>query len=133
MLKLAAERDELRVVADQVGAPTGADLLADVTAHALRTVFAEPALAGTYHCTAAGETSWHGYARHVVERARAWGLPVKVEPQAIRPVPTAEYPTPARRPLNSRLDTTRLRAAFGLNLPQWEAGVDRMLAEVLGR
>lgn len=133
MLRLAAERDELKVIADQVGAPTGAELLADVTAHALRALAADPALAGSYHCAAAGETSWHGYACHVIEWARANGHPVKVAPGAIRAIPTADYPTPATRPLNSRLDTSRLQRAFGLRMPPWQPGVERMLAEVLDR
>jgi dTDP-4-dehydrorhamnose reductase len=133
MLRLAAERERLEVICDQVGAPTGAELLADVSAHAARRVLAEPALAGTYHCVAAGHTDWHGYACHVIEWARAHGQPVKVAPQAIVAVPTSAYPTPARRPLNSRLDTRRLLAAFGLTLPPWQAGVERMLAEVLLR
>lgn len=130
MLKLAAERDELKVIADQIGAPTGADLLADVTAHAVHTLRQRPELAGTYHCVASGETSWHGYARHVIEWARAHGRPVKVAPEAVRPIPTADYPTPARRPLNSRLETFKLRHAFGLHLPPWQQGVERMLAEI---
>jgi dTDP-4-dehydrorhamnose reductase len=130
MLKLAAERDALKVIADQIGAPTGADLLADVTAHAVHTLRQRPELAGTYHCVAAGETSWHGYARHVIEWARAHGGPVKVAPEAIQPIPTADYPTPARRPLNSRLNTFKLRHAFGLHLPPWQQGVERMLAEI---
>ncbi|MDP3084438.1 MAG: dTDP-4-dehydrorhamnose reductase [Rubrivivax sp.] len=133
MLKLAAERDLLKVIDDQIGAPTGADLLADVTAHALRRVRAEPALAGTYHCVAGGQTSWHGYARLVIERARALGQPVKVAAAAILPIPTSDYPTPAQRPLNSRLATGRLQAAFGLQLPPWQDGVERLLTEVLGR
>jgi len=131
MLKLAAERDKLRVVADQIGAPTGADLLADVTAHALRQAVADPALAGTYHCVAGGETSWHGYARLVVEHARAAGHALRITPEAIEPVPTSDYPTPARRPLNSRLDTSALRERFGLHLPPWQDGVRRMLDEML--
>ncbi len=133
MLTLAAERDALAVIDDQHGAPTGADLLADVSAHALRRAIAEPALAGTYHCAAAGETTWHGYARTVIERARAAGRPVKVAPDAVRAVPTSGYPTPAARPLNSRLDCARLRQAFGLHLPPWQAGVERMLVELLGQ
>ncbi len=132
MLRLAAEREVLKVIDDQVGAPTGAELLADVTGHALRALQRQPELAGTYHCVAAGETSWFDYARFVVEWARARGHPVKVAPDAIRPIATSDYPTPARRPLNSRLDTTKLRTAFGLHLPPWQAGVERMLAEVLG-
>ena len=131
MLKLAAERDQLKVISDQIGAPTGADLLADVTAHAVRALQTQPQLAGTYHCVAAGETSWHGYAQHVIEWARAHGHPVKVSPDAIVPLPTSEYPTPARRPMNSRLATNKLQTAFGIQLPHWQAGVDRMLAEVL--
>jgi dTDP-4-dehydrorhamnose reductase len=133
MLKLAAERERLTVIDDQIGAPTGADLLADITAHVLRAVQQQPQLGGTYHAVAAGETSWHGYARHVIEWARAHGHAVKVAPDAIEPVPTTSFPTPAQRPLNSRLATDRLRAAFGLTLPHWQTGVDRMLAEVLGR
>ena len=131
MLRLAAERDELRVIDDQIGAPTGADLLADVTAHALRMVQQQPGLGGLYHLVAGGETSWHGYARHVIEWARHHGHAVRVPADQVLPIATREYPTPATRPLNSRLDTTRLQAAFGLRLPHWQAGVDRMLAEVL--
>ena len=133
MLRLAAERDTLNVIDDQVGAPTGADLLADVSAQALRTLQAQPDRAGTYHCVAAGQTSWHGYARFVIDWARAHGHPLKVGPDAVRPTPTSSYPTPAQRPLNSRLDTTRLRDAFGLHLPHWQPGVERMLREVLER
>ncbi len=133
MLKLAAEREALDIIDDQIGAPTGADLLADVTVQVLRRAIEQPTLAGLYHCVAAGETSWHGYASHVIEWARATGLPVKVAPGAVRPIPTRAYPTPARRPLNSRLSTAKLRNAFGLHLPQWQAGVDRMLAEISGR
>jgi len=133
MLRLAAERETLSVISDQVGAPTGADLLADVTAHALLRLRLQPALAGTYHCVAGGQTSWHGYAHHVIEWARAHGQALKVAPDAVHAVPTSAYPTPAQRPLNSRLSTTRLQAAFGLHLPQWQAGVERMLAEILLR
>jgi dTDP-4-dehydrorhamnose reductase len=133
MLRLAAERETLTVIDDQVGAPTGADLLADVSAHALRQALREPALAGTYHAVAGGETSWCGYARHVLAFAQQAGMPLKAGPDAVRAIPTSQYPTPARRPLNSRLDTTRLRRAFGLQLPDWRIGVDRMLTEVLQR
>lgn len=130
MLKLAAEREALSVIDDQVGAPTGADLLADVTAHALRAVLRQPQLEGTYHVAAAGQTSWHGYARFVIEWARQHGLPVKVAADAIQAVPTSAYPTPARRPLNSRLATQKFRRTFELSLPHWQAGVERMLNEV---
>jgi dTDP-4-dehydrorhamnose reductase len=133
MLRLAAERDTLNVIDDQVGAPTGAELLADITAHALLRVRATPTLAGTYHCVAGGETSWHGYARFVVEAARAAGRPVKVHADAIRPIPTSAYPTPALRPLNSRLSTRKLQQAFGLVPPPWQRGVERVLAEWFDR
>jgi dTDP-4-dehydrorhamnose reductase len=133
MLRLAAERDRLQVVHDQVGAPTGADLLADLSAHALRRLLDEPALGGTYHAVAAGETSWHGYARFVIERARALGHSLKVSPEAIDPVPSSAFPTPAPRPHNSRLDTRKLQSAFGLHLPAWQSGVERLLHELTGR
>jgi dTDP-4-dehydrorhamnose reductase len=131
MLRLAQERSELSVVDDQIGAPTGAELLADVTAHAIRAASATPALAGTYHLVAGGETSWHGYASHVIEFARAAGLPIKVAGAAIAAVPSTAFPLPATRPKNSRMDTTRLRHAFDLTLPPWQEGVDRMLRELL--
>jgi dTDP-4-dehydrorhamnose reductase len=132
MLRLAGERDRLTVIDDQVGAPTGADLLADVSVHALRAGLGDAKLAGTYHAVAAGETSWHGYARFVIEWARARGHAIKVAPEAIEPVPTTSFPTPAKRPLNSRLSCDKLNQAFGLRMPPWQAGVERMLAEVLG-
>ena len=133
MLKLAAERDTLHVIDDQVGAPTGAELLADVTAHTLRQAIATPALGGLYHCVAGGQTSWFEYARFVIEHARRAGLPLRVGADAIQPIPSSTYPTPARRPLNSRLSTLKLRQAFGLQLPHWQLGVERMLTETLAR
>ena len=132
MLKLAQERDALKVIDDQIGAPTGADLLADLSAHAMRSVALQPQHGGTYHAVASGHTSWHGYATHVIENARSRGLPIRVASEAIAAVPTSAFPTPARRPANSRLDTEKLRNTFGLRLPDWQSGVDRMLAEVLG-
>jgi dTDP-4-dehydrorhamnose reductase len=133
MLRMAAERGALNVINDQVGAPTGAELLADVTAHGVRRLAAEPQLSGTYHCVAGGQTHWHDYARFVIEWARDHGEPIKVAPEAIHPIPTSAYPTPARRPLNSRLATAKLQTTLGLNLPHWQVGVERMLAEVLQR
>ena len=91
-----------------------------------------PDVHGTYHAVAAGQTSWHGYAVHVIERARAAGQPIRVAREAIEAVATSAFPTPAKRPLNSRLDTRKLRDTFGLHIPPWEAGVDRLLAEVSG-
>lgn len=133
MLRLAAEREQLTVIDDQFGAPTSAELLADVTAHALRTAQSRPEVAGLYHCVAAGETTWNAYARHVIARAGALGWPLKTAPGAVLPTPTSSYPTPARRPLNSRLDTTKLRHTFGLHLPAWQVHVDRMLDEIAPR
>lgn len=136
MLRLASERDQLKVIADQIGAPTGADLLADVTAHSIRTAQSQPArtdLLGLYHLVASGHTNWHDYARFVIEWARAHGQSIKVTPDAVLPIPTAEYPTPAQRPLNSRLDTTKVCQAFDLTLPHWQQGVERMLIEISGK
>lgn len=131
MLRLARERTELKVIDDQFGAPTGAELLADVTAHALRSAIAQPQLAGLYHLAADGETTWFNYARFVIEQARTLGETLAVED--ISPIPTSAYPTPARRPHNSRLDTRKLRQSFGLHLPNWQDGVSRMLKEVTGK
>ena len=130
MLHLAAERDSLRVIDDQIGAPTGADLLADVTAHVLRAVENRPQRAGLYHLAAAGETSWHGYARFVIEEARRVGYPLRVTAERIEAVPGSAYPTPARRPANSRLDTGKLRRTFGVHLPDWRVGVKRLIDEL---
>lgn len=129
ILRLARERSELRIINDQIGAPTGADLIADVTAHALRHPSLKD-LSGTYHMTAGGETSWHGYARFVVERALGNGMSLRTRPDDIHGIPTSEYPTPARRPLNSRLDTRRFQATFSLALPHWTQGVSRLLDEL---
>ena len=131
MLRLAAEREALTVVDDQIGAPTGADLIADVTAYALRQAARQPALGGTYHLVASGETSWCGYARHVIDAARRQGQILMATPARVSGVASSAYPTPAERPKNSRLDTTRLQQTFGLTLPDWRAGVNRLLAEIL--
>ena len=131
MLRLARSRDALSVIDDQIGAPTGADLLADLTAHMVRMAAARPELGGTYHAVAAGETSWHGYARHVIEFARRAGDSIRVAPDAILPIPSSAYAQAAPRPKNSRLDTKRLRETFDLNLPPWQDSVERMLREIL--
>lgn len=129
MLRLASERDRLTVIDDQFGAPTGAELLADVTAHAIRQVLTDSDKVGLYHLVAGGETSWHGYARFVLEQAQKAGAELKAGPLAVDAVPTSAFPTPATRPHNSRLNTDKLQAAFGLTLPHWQAGVARMLRE----
>jgi dTDP-4-dehydrorhamnose reductase len=131
MLRLAAERERLTVIDDQHGAPTGADLIADVTAHAIRQALQQPALSGIYHLVASGETSWHGYASHVITQARSVRPDLALLVNEIAPVPTASFPTPAQRPHNSRLHTGKLQQAFGLVLPPWQAGVNRLLTEIL--
>ncbi|MBP5945336.1 MULTISPECIES: dTDP-4-dehydrorhamnose reductase [Pseudomonas] len=131
MLRLAKDRETLSVIADQVGAPTGADLIADVTASAIQQVMHRPELAGLYHLAASGEVSWHGYASHVIDFAQTNGEELAVT--AINPIDTSAYPTPARRPLNSRLNTQKLRDNFSLHLPDWQSGVTRMLREVLNK
>ncbi|MER2104055.1 MAG: dTDP-4-dehydrorhamnose reductase [Pseudomonas atacamensis] len=131
MLRLAKDRETLSVIADQIGAPTGADLIADVSALAIQQVISRPELAGLYHLAAAGEVSWHGYAGHVIDFAKAQGEELAVT--VVNPIETTAYPTPARRPLNSRLNTQKLRDNFSLHLPDWQSGVTRMLREVLNK
>jgi dTDP-4-dehydrorhamnose reductase len=131
MLRLAQERERLTVIDDQFGAPTGADLLADVTAHAIRQVLLRPADAGLYHLVAGGETSWNGYAKYVLAQAEHAQAAIKIIAKEVAPVPTSAFPTPAARPLNSRLDTAKLQTTFGLRLPHWQHGVARMLTEIL--
>ncbi len=131
MLRLAQERETLSVVNDQFGAPTGADLLADVTAHAICHVAQHPQHLGLYHCVAAGETTWHAYAQWVVEMARQLQPELALRVRAIEPVASDAFPTAARRPHNSRLDTTKLQTQLGLRLPHWQQGVRRMLQEIL--
>ncbi|MGZ8157361.1 MAG: dTDP-4-dehydrorhamnose reductase [Methylobacter sp.] len=131
MLRLAKERDQLTVINDQIGAPTGADLLADVTAHALRAALQRPEVSGLYHLAAGGQTSWHGYAGFVIDFARQAGLDIKVASEAIRPVPASAFPLPAPRPKNSRLDTSKLQNTFSLTIPHWQNGITRMLTEIL--
>ncbi|MDB5945742.1 MAG: dTDP-4-dehydrorhamnose reductase [Ramlibacter sp.] len=133
MLRLAQEREKLTVIDDQHGAPTSAELLADVTAHAIRQAKAggRDELAGVYHVAAAGETTWHGYASHVLEQTRRTQPSVRIKAAEVARVASEAFPTAARRPLNSRLDTAKLQSAFGLCLPAWQQGVDRVLAEIL--
>ncbi|WP_253383855.1 dTDP-4-dehydrorhamnose reductase [unidentified bacterial endosymbiont] len=128
MLRLAKERNELSVINDQFGAPTGAELLADCTAHALRVAVVKPDVAGIYHLVAAGTTTWHDYAAFVFDEARAAGIELQLS--RLNAVATSAYPTPARRPNNSRLNTAKFEQNFDLQLPQWEQGVKRMLTEL---
>jgi len=133
MLRLAQERDRMTVINDQHGAPTGADLIADVTAYAMRRVLNAQniSLGDVYHLVASGETTWHGYASYVIEQAKRIRPDLAWKVADVAPVPTSAFPTPAARPLNSRLCTAKLQQAFGLVLPPWQQGVDRMLAEIL--
>ncbi len=135
MLRLARERERLTVIDDQWGAPTGAELIADVTAHAIRQVLQRPAgqqgAAGIFHLATSGQANWHLYAKHVLTQAAKAQSAIKLIAKEVATVPTSAFPTPARRPHNSRLDTAKLQATFGLRLPPWQQGVDRMLAEIL--
>ena len=131
MLRLAQERERLTVIDDQFGAPTGAELLADVTAHAIRATLHDPAKAGLYHLVAGGETTWHAYAKYVIEQAQQAQAAIKIKATEVLPVPTSAFPTPATRPHNSRLNTQKLQTTFGLTLPDWRSGVARMLRETL--
>ena len=135
MLRLAKERETLQVIDDQTGAPTGADLIADVTAHVIRQVMlgqpgGDVALAGIYHLVAGGCTTWYAYAKHVLALAECAQPAIKIVAKDIAAVPTSAFPTPAKRPHNSRLDTTKLQTTFDLSLPHWQAGVKRMLSEI---
>lgn len=130
MLRLASEREQLNVINDQFGAPTGAELIADLTAHSLRHALLHPQVSGLYHLAAGNVTSWYDYARFVIETARAAGMPIKVAPEAIKPIPASAYPLPAPRPFNSRLNTDKLQQTFGLVLPDWQHGITRMLTEL---
>ena len=131
MLRLAAERDSLNVIDDQHGAPTGGELLADVTAQALRMAQHKPQLGGLYHLAAAGQTTWCEYARFVLAQAQAQGVELKVGPDTVGAITSDAYPTAAKRPQNSRLNTEKLRETFALHLPDWQAGVARMLTEIV--
>jgi dTDP-4-dehydrorhamnose reductase len=134
MLRLASERDSLSVVADQYGAPTSATLLADVTAHLIRQYLREGGdnfPYGTYHLVSSGDTNWCDYARFVVGEAIKAGKPMRACPEAIKAITTAEYPTPAARPANSRLDTNKFQQTFGLTLPHWQDGLKHILEQIL--
>ena len=131
ILRLANERDELTVINDQIGAPTGADYLADTTAHAIMMAINRPELSGLYHLVSGGEISWHGYASFIINFAQTHGKQLKLKTDAILPVPTASFHTPAKRPHNSRLSTDKFQKTFQLNVPQWQIGVSRVLTEIL--
>jgi len=130
MLRLASERDGLRVVADQIGAPTSTDVLAKVTANLLQTMLPaakDDARFGTYHLAASGETTWHAYAQYILAGALKRSVHLTCKPESIEPIPTHAYPLPAPRPANSRLNTEKMRSTFGVELPAWQLGVDAIL------
>ncbi|MDF3935315.1 dTDP-4-dehydrorhamnose reductase [Pseudomonas citronellolis] len=135
MLRLARERDELRVIADQFGAPTSAELIADVTALVLYRLARDSELSkrasGTYHLVAGGETNWHGYAQFVISEAIRLGTVLRTTPEKVAPIATSEYPLPAKRPANSRLANSKLQRTFGVTLPAWEHHVQRMIRELV--
>jgi len=132
ILHLAKERTSLSVVADQIGAPTAAALIADVTSQLVGRYLQQPAgfPFGTYHLTASGSTSWYDYARYVVSLAEQAGLELALHPGAIQPIPTSGYPLPAPRPANSRLDCAKLVRTFGLTLPGWQQGIDHVFTQL---
>jgi dTDP-4-dehydrorhamnose reductase len=130
ILRLASERDSLRIVVDQIGAPTSSELLAKVTLDTLRTMLPaghDDARFGIYHVAPSGETSWHAYAQYVIDGAVKRGRDLKCKSDSVEPIPTSAYPLPAPRPANSRLNTEKIRASFGIELPKWQLGVDAML------
>ena len=129
ILRLAQERDKISIVSDQVGSPTSAALLADVTAEIVKQIFEPGAIQkyGTYHLVSEGETSWHGYAQLIVAIANALEVKTKIHSDAIQPMKTADYPLPAPRPANSRLDTTKIKNVFMLTLPSWQDDVTKVL------
>ncbi|MSQ04860.1 MAG: dTDP-4-dehydrorhamnose reductase [Nitrosomonadaceae bacterium] len=134
ILRLAKERDHLMVIDDQIGSPTGADLLADITAHAMRLIVSSTTPSkfnGLYHVTSAGYTSWHGYAQLIIETAHRLGAELRIASDAVTPIPSVNYPTIALRPYNSRLSVHKLQTIFGLSLPPWQQGVIRTLVEIL--
>lgn len=144
MLRLGRERSELKVVNDQIGAPTPARLIAQVTALALcqevtpcpssakRLPLTPPTLSGIYHLASRGETSWHGFAQEIFRQAAELGEPLAIRPEGVLPIPSQDYPTPAERPLNSRLRLTKLETVLGLRLPDWQQGLAATLSERQG-
>ncbi|MDN5512250.1 MAG: dTDP-4-dehydrorhamnose reductase [Acinetobacter sp.] len=131
MLNLAQQREELSIINDQIGAPTSAELIADITAQVIPQVMKDSSKSGIYHLVASGETSWFEYANYVFEQAKLAGVELMVK--KVNPIPTTAYPTPAKRPCNSRLDNQKLQSTFQLILPDWKLGVQRTLTELLNK
>lgn len=133
MLRLAQHRDKLTIVNDQIGSPTGAELIADVTAHALLTSKRNPEVSGLYHLVAKGNTSWYDFAKLILEHAEHAKISLKVQSSALQPIKSSDFPLPAKRPLNSRLNICKLQKTFNLILPEWQVGVSRTLTEILDK
>jgi dTDP-4-dehydrorhamnose reductase len=131
IMRLAKERDRLDVVADQYGTPTSATLIAMITAKAIPAILKGTMRSGTYHLAPSGVTTWHGLAQHTVSRAHQRGVPLHLKPEQIEPIPTEDYPTPAKRPLNSRLDRSLLAKSLGINFPDWRLGVERFVDDMV--
>ncbi|AEJ00475.1 dTDP-4-dehydrorhamnose reductase [Nitrosomonas sp. Is79A3] len=133
MLRLAQHRDKLTIVNDQIGSPTGAELIADVTAHAMLTLKRNPEVSGLYHLVAKGNTSWYDFAKFILKHAEHANIPLKVQSIALQPIKSSDFPLPAKRPLNSRLNICKLQKTFNLILPEWQVGVSRTLTEILDK
>lgn len=133
MLRLAKERDALNVVADQYGAPTSAELIADVTGVAILGHRDGKLASGIYHLTASGSTTWHALASHVIARAASNGAVLKVTASAIAAIPSSAYPLPAKRPANSCMDSRKLQQALGLQFPDWTVHVNRIVDQLSGK
>ncbi|MDY6450133.1 dTDP-4-dehydrorhamnose reductase [Acinetobacter faecalis] len=131
MLNLAQQREELSIIDDQIGAPTSAELIADVTAYSLIQVLNDKSKSGIYHLVASGETSWFEYAKYVFEQAENEGLDLAVK--KVNPIPTTAYPTPAKRPHNSRLNNHKIQQSFHLVMPEWKVHVKRTVTELLSK
>ena len=131
ILRLAQQRDKLTIVDDQIGSPTGAELIADITAHALRMIKQKPEVSGLYHLTAAGSTSWYGFAKFILENAERMSYQSKIQSTALQPIASSDFPLPAKRPFNSCLNTEKLTKTFDLILPSWQTGAARTLTELL--
>jgi dTDP-4-dehydrorhamnose reductase len=135
ILRLAGERDELKVVGDQIGAPTSAELLADVTACCLYRLKYDASFpiqaSGIYHLVAGGTTSWHGFAQFIVDEASGHGIRLCASSENVLPIPTSDYPLPAKRPANSQLITTKISKTFDLELPTWQLHAKRVVAEIV--
>jgi len=133
ILRLSQQRDKLSIVNDQIGSPTGAELIADVTAHALHTLKSQPEVSGLYHLTAQGHTSWYEFANFILRHTEQHYTYFTKQSCQLTAIPSIDYPLPAKRPLNSRLTTTKLEQIFDLNLPNWKNGVLRVIDEILGK